>query len=183
MDTKSSSLDGKIQRLDAELVKYKEQMARLPEGPAKASIRQQAMRTLQQKKMYENQRGQLQQRSFNLEQTSFATDNLRDAQVMVGAMQTSVKEMKSFQRKINIDKVENIRDELEDLMEDANEINEVMSRSYGVPDYLDEADLDAELDALGEFEGVGEAAYLDALPAAPTGVSAPRAADAQPMQN
>ena len=158
-------------------------MSRLPDGPAKSNLRQQALRTLQQKKMYENQRGQLQQRSFNLEQTSFATDNLRDAQVMVGAMQSSVKEMKGFQKKMNLDKVEDLRDELEDLMQDANEINEVMSRSYGVPDYLDEADLDAELDALGEFEGVGEASYLDSLPSAPTGVAAPKASADAPLMN
>ena len=32
---------------------------------------------------------------------------------------------------------------MEDLMEQANEIQESMGRSYGVPDELDEADLEA----------------------------------------
>lgn len=111
----------------------------------------------------------MQQQSFNLEQTNFATENLKDTQVMVTAMQSSVKEMRQFNKTINIDKVENLRDDLEELMQDAGEINEIMSRSYGVPDYLDEADLDAELDALGEFEGIGDASYADALPTAPSG--------------
>lgn len=48
-------------------------------------------------------------------------------------------------------KDENIfKDELEDMMLDANEIQEVMGRNYGISDDIDEADLEAELDALGD---------------------------------
>ena len=36
-----------------------------------------------------------------------------------------------------------MQDEMEDLMEMSAEVSETMSRSYGVPDELDEADLDA----------------------------------------
>ena len=43
-----------------------------------------------------------------------------------------------------------IKDELEDMMLDANEIQEVMGRNYGISDDIDEADLEAELDALGD---------------------------------
>lgn len=35
--------------------------------------------------------------------------------------------------------------EMEDLIEQANEVQESMSRTYGVPDELDEADLEAGL--------------------------------------
>ncbi len=37
------------------------------------------------------------------------------------------------------------------MLEDANEIQEVLGRSYGTPD-VDEADLEAELDALGDMD-------------------------------
>ena len=37
-----------------------------------------------------------------------------------------------------------------DLMDIGNEINESISRAYEVPDDVDEAELDAELEALGE---------------------------------
>ena len=40
---------------------------------------------------------------------------------------------------------------MEDLLEDANEIQEVLGRSYGVPD-VDEEDLEAELDALDDMD-------------------------------
>ena len=42
-----------------------------------------------------------------------------------------------------------MQDELEDLTEMSNEIQEVMGRSYGMPE-LDDDELEAELDALGK---------------------------------
>lgn len=47
--------------------------------------------------------------------------------------------------------------DMEDLIEQANEIQESLGRSYYVADEVDEADLQAELDALGlDDELVGE---------------------------
>ena len=40
---------------------------------------------------------------------------------------------------------------MEDMMLEANEIQEVMSRSYGINDDIDEAELEAEFDALGNW--------------------------------
>ena len=42
-----------------------------------------------------------------------------------------------------------LHDELEDLTEQSNEIQEVMGRSYGMPE-IDDDELEAELEALGE---------------------------------
>lgn len=40
------------------------------------------------------------------------------------------------------------------MLEDVGEINDILGRAYGVPDGIDEADLDAELAFLGdELEG------------------------------
>jgi charged multivesicular body protein 5 len=38
--------------LDVELKKYKDQMAKLRDGPAKNAVKQKALRVLKQKKMY-----------------------------------------------------------------------------------------------------------------------------------
>ena len=61
-----------------------------------------------------------------------------------------------------------------DLMDDMNEINEALGQNFAMPDDLDEAELDAELDLLGdelEDELLAEAdstpSYL--LPAQPNG--------------
>lgn len=52
MDSRADSIEQKVQKLDTELRKYKEQMAKMREGPAKNSVKQKAMRVLKQKKMY-----------------------------------------------------------------------------------------------------------------------------------
>merc|ERR1719400_2940839 len=60
---------------------------------------------------------------------------------------TDLKEMKKEYKNVNIDQIEDMQDELSDMMEDANEIQESLGRSYGMPD-VDEDELEAELDAL-----------------------------------
>lgn len=69
-------------------------------------MKQQALRILQQKRMYENQRGMMMQQSFNMEQTNFATESVKDTLVTVNAMKTATKEMKASLRQLDIDKIE-----------------------------------------------------------------------------
>lgn len=88
------------------MAQCRDKMARLPEGSAKASIKQQAMRILQQKRLYENQRGMMQQQSFNIEQTNFATESIKDTVTVVQAMKSASKEMKTTMRKLDISKIE-----------------------------------------------------------------------------
>lgn len=52
VDGRADNIEQKCQKLDAELRKYKDQMAKMREGPAKNSVKQKAMRVLKQKKMY-----------------------------------------------------------------------------------------------------------------------------------
>lgn len=106
MDGRVDSIEVKIKKLDSELAQCRDKMARLPEGSAKASIKQQAMRILQQKRLYENQRGMMQQQSFNIEQTNFATESIKDTVTVVQAMKSASKEMKTTMRKLDISKIE-----------------------------------------------------------------------------
>jgi charged multivesicular body protein 5 len=132
------------------------------DGPGKQAIKAKALKVLQRRKMYESQRDQLQSQSWNMEQAGMMQDNLKNVMTTVDAMKTTNKALKQQYGKINIDQIERIQDEMADLMDLGNEINESISRAYDVPEDVDEAELDAELEALGEdmmFEeqsGVGE---------------------------
>jgi charged multivesicular body protein 5 len=77
-------------------------MARLRDGPAKNTVKAKALRVLKQRKMYEGQRDQLTQQSFNMEQTAMTTENLKNTLVTVDAMQTASKEMKKQYAKVNV---------------------------------------------------------------------------------
>ena len=70
-------------------------------------------------------------------------------------------------------RLQDLQDQLEDLTEQAGEIQEIMGRSYGMPE-IDDDELEAELDALGDDLALDEdASYLDdaiSAPSAPTNV-------------
>ncbi|TCD69874.1 hypothetical protein EIP91_005951 [Steccherinum ochraceum] len=162
-----SSIEVKIKKLDGELARYKEQMSKLRAGPGKNAVQERALRTLKQKRMYENQLAQLTQQTFNMESASLATENLRNTMATVDAMKVANKELRKQYGRIDIDKIESIHYDMEDLLEQANEIQESLGRSYAVPDELDEADLQAELDALeleAEEDGTSYLTDLNKVP-------------------
>ena len=73
LDSRGDSVDKKIAKLDAELAKYKDQMKKMRDGPAKNQVKSKALRVLKQKRMYEGQREQLTQQSFNMDQVDFSS--------------------------------------------------------------------------------------------------------------
>lgn len=147
-DTRIAGIEVKIKKLDGELSRYKEQMAKMKNGPGKTAIQNRALQTLKQKRMYETQLAGLQQQTFNMESAAMTADNLRNTMATVDAMQTANKELRRQYGKVDIDKIESVHYDMEDLLEQANEIQEMMGRSYGVPEEVDEAELEAELEAL-----------------------------------
>merc|ERR1711936_1063048 len=163
----AESVDKKVARLDAELREYKDQMSKMREGPAKNAVKQKALRVLKQKKQYEAQSDNLRNQAFNMEQTNYATQSLKDTKTTVNAMKMGVKEMKKEFKNINIGQIEDLQDDLGDMLEEANEVQEAMGRSYGMPE-IDEDDLEAELDALGDdFALDDDTSYLDDAMKAP----------------
>lgn len=174
VDSRAESIEKKIARLDAELVKYKDQMKKMREGPARSAVKQKAIRVLKQKKMYESQAGNLRNQSFNMEQANYATQTLKDTKTTVTAMKLGAKEMKKEFKNINIDEIEDIQDDMADMLEQADEIQETLGRSYGTPE-IDEDDLAAELDALGDEVLLDEdTSYLD------DAINAPNAPEKEP---
>lgn len=181
VDSRIETIDVKIAKLNAELSTYQSKLAKMRNGPGKSAIKSKANRILQHRRMYESQRDQLQQQSWNMEQADIMQDNLKNVMTTVTAMNTTTKALKQQYGKVDIDKIERMQDEMQDLMDVGNEINESISRAYDVPDDVDEAELDAELEALGEdmiFEqesGMGEGVpgFLQDEVAPPTFVDDP----------
>eukprot|EP01121_Diplochlamys_sp_Union-15-3_P020650 TRINITY_DN8101_c0_g1_i2.p1 TRINITY_DN8101_c0_g1~~TRINITY_DN8101_c0_g1_i2.p1 ORF type:complete len:214 (-),score=55.72 TRINITY_DN8101_c0_g1_i2:38-679(-) len=161
------SLDAKIKKLETEVIQHREQMKKFKNGsPAQNAIKQKALRALKQKKMYEGQRDQLMAQSFNLEQTIFTTQSLKDTATQVQVIRDANKTLKSQFKEMDIDNIYDMQDEMQDLLDQNNEIQEVMSRSYEMPYDVDEADLEDELNSLEQELDVEEdlPSYLRELP-------------------
>jgi charged multivesicular body protein 5 len=70
------------------------------------AVEQRALRTLKQKRMYEEQLAQITQQQFNMESASLAMDNMRNSMATFEAMKTANKALKKQYGKIDIDKIE-----------------------------------------------------------------------------
>jgi len=174
VDKRAEEIEKKAGQADAELRKIREQMKKMREGPAKNALKQKALRILQRKKAYDNQADGMRQQSFNMEQATSAIQTAKDTQIVVSAMKAGVDQMKKEYKKINIDKIEDMQDEMADILELSEEVQEAMGRSYNMPD-VDEDELEAELDALGDEIALDDdASYLD------DAVKAPNAPDKEP---
>ncbi|KAI0602394.1 charged multivesicular body protein [Biscogniauxia sp. FL1348] len=158
IDGRIASVDVKIASLNAELSTYQGKMSKMREGPGKSALKAKALKVLQRRKQYEAQRDQLQSQVWNMEQAQTMQDNLAGVMTTVDAMKTTQKELRRQYGKVDLDRIERMQDEMADLLDVGNEIQETLSRGYEVPDDVDEAELDAELEMLGaemELEGPG----------------------------
>lgn len=150
IDTRISSIDVKLASLNAELAAYQAKLSKMRDGPGKSAIKGKALKVLQRRKMYEAQRDQLQSQVWNMEQAQTMQDNLKNTMVTVDALKQTNKALKKEYGKVDIDKIERLQDDMADLLDVGNEIQESLARSYDVPEDVDEGELDAELEALGQ---------------------------------
>merc|ERR1719389_1101375 len=175
MEKRGETLDTKIGKLDKELARYTEQMKKMKPGPAKQAVQKRALTLLKQKKMYEKQKEQTINQQFNMDQIMFAQEGLKETADTVSAMKDANKALKKQFKAININQVEDLQDDMADLLEQAEEVQNAMGRSYNTDD-IDEADLEAELAAMEDDPSLflssaaddsAAADYLD-LPASST---------------
>lgn len=123
--------------MNGELKKCSEQLKKAT-GPTAANIKRRAMEVLKRKRMYENQRDQMANQQLNIDQTAFAIDSMKDAQTTVVTMRGAAKLLKKENKKLNLNDIDNMQDEIKDMLEDVGEISEILGRSYGMPDSVEE---------------------------------------------
>lgn len=63
--------------------------------------------------MYETQRDQLANQQFNLDQTNFAIETVKNTQITVAAMKDASKTLKKEQKKISLAELEDMQDDME----------------------------------------------------------------------
>jgi len=174
IDKRANDLEAKIGKLDLELRGYKEKLKK-SSGATRQQYQKRAMEILKRKRMLEGQRDQLVGQQFNIESAAFGIETARDSIHTVGAMKAANLQMKQQMQHLDIDDVEDMNDDLAEMMEDMNEVNDILGRSYAMPDNVDEADLEAELNLLDDeleddvgVEAATAPSYLAPLPVQPS---------------
>merc|ERR1719150_2499859 len=141
-------LEKKIQRLERQILELKKKMQKA-RGAAKNTYKNKSTQITKKKKQYEQQRDRMMGQQMNIDNAKFAQQSIKDNADMVVAMKGAATQLKQQFKEIDIDEVEDLQDEMMDLMEDANEINDILGEAWGMDDF-DEDDLLEELDGLDD---------------------------------
>jgi charged multivesicular body protein 5 len=141
-------LKGKIEECDGELRKLRE-LVRTARGMTQNMHKQKMMQIMKRRKMYAGQLEQLSSTQFNLDQVAFNAENIQSTIDSFNALKRANEVQKQQMKKLNIDHLEDVMDDMNDMQMDMEEMNEIMSRSYAIDD-INEDDLEAELAELDQ---------------------------------
>jgi len=141
-----------------------------------------ALQALKRKKRYEQQLNQIDGTLTTLEYQREALENAQTNTEVLKSMGFAAKAFKSAHLELDVDKVQDLKDDIAEQQELANEISNVISSPIGV-DMTDDDELMRELEELEQENLDSEllnipSAHSDALPSVPTTV--PTAAKAKP---
>lgn len=149
-----SQLDTQISQLNFQLQSLQKKISSSRSSAGQRPLRQQALKLLNKRKKLEQMRDSLDSQSWSMSQAQMTSDNLKNTMITVNALKQTNKALKSQYGKINIDKLQDMQDEMMDLIEQGDELQEIlaMNTMNGDIEDVDESELDAELDALADEE-------------------------------
>lgn len=150
-----SSLDTQITQLNIQLQNVQNSLTRSSGAASRSRLRQQAMKLLSKRKQLEAMRDSLDSQSWSMSQAQMVSDNVKNTMVTVNALQQTNKALRAQYGKLDIDKLQDMQDEMADLIEQGDELQDILAAGApGVRDAadIDEDELDAELEALAQDE-------------------------------
>lgn len=119
-----------------------------------------ALAHLKRKKMYAKEIEKINGAVINLEQQTMAIESTSVTADIVKAMETGKNALNTITQSVDVDKIENLQDDIREQMQQSEEIDQVL----GAPIGMDDMDLE---DELAELEADGIEEELDALPSVP----------------
>merc|ERR1719411_1406903 len=109
-----------------------------------------ALYELKKKKQLENQLNSIQGKKLNLETQIMALEDAHLNKETLKAMKGSANAMKATVKESDLDKVDEVMEDINVAMDQVNEMNEAMSQPLG--QMMDDDELEAELAELEELE-------------------------------
>lgn len=146
-------LDRKIEQC----TKQSEQALQNAIKAKKAKQQKKALEWMKRKKLYDTQIAKFESWRYNLEQSQFQLQSAKITASVFNAQKTAVSGIKSQMAGIDADKVEEFREQQEELQDNMREVEDLLGAPMGEP--VDEDELNAELEAemeLGEGEDIAE---------------------------
>lgn len=152
LQSKISQLDTQISQINMQLQTIQKRLSNVKSPAGQKPLRAQALKLLNKRKKLEQMRESLDNQDWSMTQSKMMSDTLTNTMVSVNALKQSNAALKAQYGKIDIDKLEDMQDEMVELIEKGEELQDALnmnSNSLEIDD-IDDAELDAELDALAE---------------------------------
>ncbi|CAD8202857.1 unnamed protein product [Paramecium octaurelia] len=141
-EAKVKELTEQIQELDKQICEQY-QKAKTSRGVQQTTAKSRAVMLLKRKKMLEQQLGQMLNNQMTLDQVAFTKENIQNTLEMAQAMQQVVAVQKEAFKEIDMDKLEDLMDDMEDMKFETDYMNDMMNRNYSCD--VDESELDREM--------------------------------------
>lgn len=147
-----SQLDTQIAQINFQLQALQKKMKGMKSSVGQRPLRAQALKLLNKRKQLEQMRDSIDAQSWSMTQAQMTSDNLKNTMVTVNALKSTNKALKAQYDKIDIDKLQDMQDEMMDLIDQGEELQQVLATNFVGNDIedIDEGELDAELEALAD---------------------------------
>jgi len=146
----SASLGARIEDLEQNIAKAEEEAKRwISQQGANPAAKQRAMRALKRKKMHEQHRDQLLGTQFNVEGLAFQQQQADITLTAVGAMQQAAAKLRQQSAAVGAEQVERLRDELQDMAADMQDVQAALAQPSAGADDKAEALFTFNRDVLG----------------------------------
>ncbi len=182
MGERGRVIEAKVNECTKQLNEIKAAMKKQT-GIAYKNSQQKAFMVLKRRKMYETQLNGMMNQQFNVDQVQFTSETIQTTIDTAAGMRQAAAAQKEAMKKIDINQLEDLHEDMADMMEDQEEIQEVLGRDYAV-DAVNEEELNEELGELDEeivnekLEGGKCPSYVPQAAAAP-----PVKADKEELNN
>jgi len=151
---KKSEISCTIERLQKrlELLEKREQShVQAARKFAKEMKKTQALNELKKKKLVEKEKAKLCNAITNLEHQVLTIEGAMVTQDIVSAMRTGKDAMKQTMKNVDVEKVEDLKDDITDLQMQQDEVDQLLCE--GVPGFgIDDDEIEAELQELDDLE-------------------------------
>lgn len=176
-DSSETSINNTIKDLSLKLHNVEQQIAvntkQYKQNQKNTFLKKKLLNLLKQKGTLSNQLMQYENSLMNIQQQKLSNINVKTNLNIINNMQQQVKQFKQFNKAnskiFNADSIYDLKDELDDMMEQTDEINEILNMGNGQND-IDEDELNEELDFLMQENDnnaismtTGGGSYLDNL--------------------
>lgn len=142
VENRVNEIDGKIDTMDAQINDLYMKV-RNSRGSQRDFHKQRLIQLLKRRKMLNNQQKNYMNHQMALDNVAFTQENVTNTMEMAQAMKQGCAANIELMKKVDVDQLQDIKDDMQEMMWECNEINDALN--YDLEDDVDEDELEDEL--------------------------------------